>query len=503
MLPRPPPGLTDRRIPLAPFGFELVEPDKGLIGVFRLINRFDPRHDRLAIFPGDEGEAVSDQVNDAGLNQCLRKHRGNSFRKSLQAVHNGDEDIRNATDFQVVHDFKPKLGALRLLDPKTQNFFLALSVQRQRDIDRLVLDEAFIPNFNAQRVEENNRIDGIERSILPVPDLLQNGIGDAADKIRGYIDAIELRQMPLDLAHRHAARVKAQNLIVKAIEPCLALRDELRLKGAGPVAGNENLNFPVLAQKRLRACAVAAITASPSGRVALLVAQMLRQLRAERPLNQSLLKVLEKPIVAGQILRLAIVRQKLIEQIRGYRRLRLHVSSPFRVNLTETYLHCVYDTLRLSKELFEPRPEFPELLAPPGALLEHAALALGEDIDLALLRKKLDADRFLGLAPGLASKSLLKRRQPPLRRANEIAHWRRGRAHLRQRLFGWNAAIHDPDAVRLAVLLFDFRQKIRKCGLVAGVSCQHFVGQRKALGRYDERNHYLHAVRPFVPAVAV
>ena len=70
-----------------------------------------------------------------------------SFRKSLQAVHNGDEDIRNATDFQVVHDFKPKLARLRLLDPKTQNFFLALSVQRQRDIDRLVLDEAFMPEF--------------------------------------------------------------------------------------------------------------------------------------------------------------------------------------------------------------------------------------------------------------------------------------------------------------------------------------------------------------------
>ncbi len=120
-----------------------------------------------------------------------------------------------------------------------------------------------------------------------------------------------------------------------------------------------------------------------------------------------------------------------------------------------------------------------------------------------LMLQKLDADRFLGLAPGFASKILLKRRQPPLRRADEIAYRRRRGAHLRQRLLGWNAAIHHPDAVRLAVLRLDLGQKIRKGGLIAGVSGQHFVGQRKTLRRHNQRNHHLNAVGPLVAAIAI
>ena len=152
--------------------------------------------------------------------------------------------------------------------------------------------------------------------------------------------------MPLDFAHRHAAGVKAQDFIVEAVKPGLAFGDEPRLEGSSPVAGNRNLDFPLFRQKRLRTGAVAAVAAAPAGRIALLVAQMLRQLRAQRPLDQSLLELLEKPVFARQILGPGVVPQGLIDQLLRYRRLRGHVSSPFRVNLTETYLHIVQDTLR-------------------------------------------------------------------------------------------------------------------------------------------------------------
>ena len=72
---------------------------------------------------------------------------------------------------------------------------------------------------------------------------------------------------------------------------------------------------------------------------------------------------------------------------------------------------------RLSEQLFEPRPEILELLTPHGALLEHAALALGEDVNLAFPLQKLDADGFSRLVPGLAKKIFFKRREPSLRRA--------------------------------------------------------------------------------------
>jgi hypothetical protein len=68
---------------------------------------------------------------------------------------------------------------------------------------------------------------------------------------------------------------------------------------------------------------------------------MLAQLRAKRPFDQSLLELLEKPIFARQILGLPLIRKELIEKLQRYRCLRRHVCSPFRVNLTETYLHIV------------------------------------------------------------------------------------------------------------------------------------------------------------------
>ena len=39
--------------------------------------------------------------------------------------------------------------------------------------------------------------------------------------------------------------------------------------------------------------------------------------------------------------------------------------------------------------------------------------------------------------------------------------------------------------------------------LVGGVPGQHLIGQRKAVGRHDQRDHHLHAVAAFVAAVAV
>jgi hypothetical protein len=68
---------------------------------------------------------------------------------------------------------------------------------------------------------------------------------------------------------------------------------------------------------------------------------MLRQLRSKRSFNQRFLELLEEPVFARQILGLGVVRKELIEKLQRYRRLRGHVSFPFRVNLTETYLHIV------------------------------------------------------------------------------------------------------------------------------------------------------------------
>ena len=49
-------------------------------------------------------------------------------------------------------------GALGLLDPQAQHVLLALGVQRQGDVDGLVLDQAFVADLHPQRVEKDDRI---------------------------------------------------------------------------------------------------------------------------------------------------------------------------------------------------------------------------------------------------------------------------------------------------------------------------------------------------------
>jgi hypothetical protein len=99
----------------------------------------------------------------------------------------------------------------------------------------------------------------------------------------------------LDLAHRHAARVEAQNLVIEAIEPRLALGDQLRLEAAGPVPRDRNVDLAIIGQDGLRARAVTAVAASPPGWIALLVAQMIGQLGPERTFDQGTLQLFEKP----------------------------------------------------------------------------------------------------------------------------------------------------------------------------------------------------------------
>jgi hypothetical protein len=84
----------------------------------------------------------------------------------------------------------------------------------------------------------------------------------------------------LNLAHRHAAGVQAQNLVIEAVEMRLPLGDQLWLEAADPVARDRYLDLAILGQDRLRARAVAVIAAAAAGRVALLVAEVLGEFPA-------------------------------------------------------------------------------------------------------------------------------------------------------------------------------------------------------------------------------
>src|SRR5512144_2257955 len=206
--PVSPPGLGDGRIFLAPCTFgKVFESELAGIGVLGLIDLLQRCGNRLAVLVRDEGERMADEMDDAGLHLGLRKYRRDRFGKALQAVDNGDQDVLDAAAFQLVHHPEPELGALRLLDPKSQDFLRSVRPDAKGDIDCLVADGSLLAYLDADRIEENQWVKRFQRPVLPVRHLLQDGIGDGADQVGGNLDSVQLTQMPLDFTGAHAAGV--------------------------------------------------------------------------------------------------------------------------------------------------------------------------------------------------------------------------------------------------------------------------------------------------------
>src|SRR5713226_9564378 len=208
---------------------------------------------------------------------------------------------------------RAELGALGLLDPQPQHLFLAVAVEGEGNVDRLVAHQPLVADLDPQRIEENHRINRIERPALPFPNFLENRIGDPADQIGGNFDPVELLQV--DLANRQTPRIEADDPIVETVEPGLPLGDDLRLEAAVAVARYRELDRAVVAEHRFARMAVAAVSAASARRVALLVPQMLAQLGTQCALQQFLLELFEEPLFTEQILRGAISLQQLLDHL--------------------------------------------------------------------------------------------------------------------------------------------------------------------------------------------
>jgi hypothetical protein len=102
--------------------------------------------------------------------------------------------------------------------------------------------------------------------------------------------AVLIAQEPLDLAHRHPARVHGHDLVVEAREATLVLGNEQRLEAALPVARHIQPQRPVLGQHRLGAGTVAVVVGFVRPRRPRRIAQVVRQFGAQRPLDQRLLE---------------------------------------------------------------------------------------------------------------------------------------------------------------------------------------------------------------------
>src|SRR6201995_1327864 len=88
------PALRDRGIFASPgAGVESLKRGPGRIRVLRSIDRLQRACEDFAVFPGGEIHRMADEMNDARLNDRLRKDGVDRLGKTLQSVYDSDENV--------------------------------------------------------------------------------------------------------------------------------------------------------------------------------------------------------------------------------------------------------------------------------------------------------------------------------------------------------------------------------------------------------------------------
>jgi hypothetical protein len=117
----------------------------------------------------------------------------------------GDQYVFDAAAAQVVENGQPELGALGLLPPDPEHLAVAVDGDAQGEVTRPGANRAVLADLHEQRVEVDDRIDGVQGSGPPRLDVFQDGVGDPADRVAADLGAVELAQVRADVAHGHAA----------------------------------------------------------------------------------------------------------------------------------------------------------------------------------------------------------------------------------------------------------------------------------------------------------
>ena len=92
--------------------------------------------------------------------------RGNRLGKAIQAIDDRDQAIADAEGLHPRTRPGAELRPFGLSDPQPEHAFFAVGIERERNMDSFVADQAVVADFDPQRVEEDDRVNGIERPVL-------------------------------------------------------------------------------------------------------------------------------------------------------------------------------------------------------------------------------------------------------------------------------------------------------------------------------------------------
>ena len=104
------------------------------------------------------------QMHDAGLERRGGIDGRERLAHPLQASVTAMRMSWQPRAFRSVKTFIQNLAPFGLLDPQTEDVAVPIGQHRQRQIDRFAAHDAFVAHLDAERIEEDDRIDAIERT---------------------------------------------------------------------------------------------------------------------------------------------------------------------------------------------------------------------------------------------------------------------------------------------------------------------------------------------------
>ena len=175
------------------------------------------------------------------------------------------------------------------------------TVTRQGHVDRPVGDLA-VADLHVDGVDEDDRVDRVERPVLPFGHAVHDLVGDRGDRLLGHLGAVDLGQVRGDLPVRQPLRRQGQHHLVDAGQPSLPLLDDLRLEAGPPGRGARSISTgPISVSTVLDRVPLRELPPSVPGRVVLLVAEVVGDLALQGGLQHPLGQLLQQPALAGQL----------------------------------------------------------------------------------------------------------------------------------------------------------------------------------------------------------
>lgn len=250
------------------------------------------------MLPAGVAERVADQVDDALLHHGLFPGGVDRLRQPLEAVADCDEHILDAAVLQLAEHLQPEPRPFRAVAcPDTEDVAFPGRRDAHHDIERRVADLP-VTDFHDDRVDEDHRVDRIQRPARPFGELPGDLLGDPADRVLGDLRPIDLVEVRGDLPGRQTPGGQRQHDLIDPVQAALALGHDHRLERPVTVPGDLDLDRADLGQHRLRPGPVAHVHLERG--LAVLVTEILGQLRVQRRFEDVLRELTQQASRPGQ-----------------------------------------------------------------------------------------------------------------------------------------------------------------------------------------------------------